>query len=92
VGFFDRLGNLGKGWVSGLGKKVDNSVLENELREDRLRPTPGAEAAAELAALKAGKGKEAPSNGSSSPPTESESPDTPEEPSTSAPGPVKKTL
>ena len=57
MSFFGRLTNLGKGWVSSLGKKSDTTIVDGELQADRLNPQPGAEAQAELAALKVGAGK-----------------------------------
>ena len=92
MGFFDRLGNLGKGWVSGLGKRTDHTALEKELIEDQLRPTPGDKAAAELAALKAGKVSLPSSSEGSNSSIDSESDGAAEERPTEPRGPVKKTL
>jgi len=52
MGFLGRLANLGKGWAAGLGKRADTAVVEAELNHDRMHPTPGPEAEAQLAALK----------------------------------------
>lgn len=92
MGFFDRLGNLGKGWVSGLGKRVDHTALEKEMKEDQLRPTPGDKAAAELAALKAGKTGATSSSERPESSVDSESDAAVGEQPTEPRGPVKKTL
>jgi hypothetical protein len=52
MGFFGRLTNLSKGWAAGLGKSTDTAVVDTELDHDRMNPKPGAEAEAQLAALK----------------------------------------
>jgi hypothetical protein len=52
MGFFGRLTNLGKGWASGLTKKGSTAPVEAEMERDRLNPTPGPAAEAQLAALK----------------------------------------
>lgn len=63
MGFFGRLTNLGKGWVSGLGKKSDTDIVDVELEADRLNPRPGPEAEAQLATLKGTGGKTQPTDG-----------------------------
>lgn len=91
MGFFGRLGNLGKGWLSSKRSSVDTSVVDAEIQHDRLNPTPGPEAQAELDALKKAAGqpvstKEKPSGDDSS--GDTSAPDEPPDED----APVKKTL
>jgi hypothetical protein len=66
MGFFGRLTNLGKGWASGLTKRGSTAPVEAEMERDRLNPTPGPAAEAQLAALKSGsaKGQQSEASGS----------------------------
>lgn len=52
MGFFGRLTNLSRGWVTNLGKNTDTAVVDAELDHDRLNPKPGLQAEAQLADLK----------------------------------------
>jgi hypothetical protein len=91
VGFFGRLTNLSKGWALSLGKKTDNSVVDTELKQDLLNPTPGPEAEAQLAALKAGTSPAETTQSTEPGSGESDRSETAPE-DNSAEGPVKKTL
>jgi len=88
MGFFGRLTNLGKGWASGLTKKGSTAPVEAEMEQDRLNPTPGPAAEAQLAALKSGsaEGQQGEASGSAADTEGSESSEQDNE------NPPKKTL
>lgn len=66
MGFFGRLTNLGKGWASGLTTKGSTAPVDAEMEQDRLNPTPGPAAEAQLAALKSGSAGSQPGEASGS--------------------------
>ena len=86
MGFFGRLGNLGKGVWFSKRRTTDTTVLDAELEHDRLNPTPSADAERELARLRSDS-KSTASEGDRVQEDEGE-PDAPD----SGSGPVKKTL
>jgi len=52
MSFFKRLANLGKGIALSKATSTSTEALEKELLADKMNPTPGLEAQAELARLK----------------------------------------
>ncbi|MEE2827980.1 MAG: hypothetical protein VX498_02230 [Myxococcota bacterium] len=86
MGFFGRLGNLGKGLWSSKRRRTDTSLLEAELEQDRLTPKPTAAAERELARRRQGEQPDAADMEAvqpGEPKGEGEEPES---------GPVKKTL
>jgi hypothetical protein len=85
MGFFGRLTNLSRGWVTNLGKNTDTAVVDTELDHDRLNPKPGLEAEAQLADLKRESVATAPAGPGGAP-------EASEDPEDTASPPPKKTL